>query len=238
MDFETGKERMLTADPSRANYPQLSADGKQVAYILLGQSGGLELYTIPFSGGASRKAAEVAVPHDWTADGRRVLIQTGDDPARLEWVDLDTGERTIVAQHSRKDIYSGRVAPGGGWISFGTLAADQTGEQFIAPLRQRVAPSESEWIPSRGGRWSPDGSRMWGVFGQDGFQCIWAQRLDPRAKRMIGELEPVYHFHSARRSLANVAHPGRVGLSVAADKVVFALGELTGNVWMAQPEQR
>jgi hypothetical protein len=55
---------------------------------------------------------------------------------------------------------------------------------------------------------------------------------------MVGELEPAYHFHSARRSLANVANPDRVGLSVAPDKVVFALGELTGNIWMAEPEKR
>jgi hypothetical protein len=49
---------------------------------------------------------------------------------------------------------------------------------------------------------------------------------------MIGEMQPVYHFHSARRSLANVGfYPG---LSVAADKLVFTQGELTGNIWMAE----
>jgi hypothetical protein len=185
-----------------------------------------------------QKVADMAEAVGWSADGRRVLITTLDKPARLEWVDLNTGQRTIAVRHPTSGIYHGHVAPGGGWIAFGTLAADQTLAEFIAPLHSGAAPSETEWIPTRGRRWSPDGNRLWGVGGQDGFQCIWTQRLDPRTKRMIGELEPVYHFHSARRSLANVANPERIGLSVAPDKVVFALGDLTGNIWMAEPEKR
>jgi hypothetical protein len=49
---------------------------------------------------------------------------------------------------------------------------------------------------------------------------------------MIGGLQPVYHFHDSRRSLANVEFSPR--LSATAGKLVFTQGELTGNVWMAE----
>lgn len=43
-------------------------------------------------------------------------------------------------------------------------------------------------------------------------------------------LRPVYHFHNARLDLIN-AGTGTFDIGVARDKVVMALGELTGNIW-------
>jgi hypothetical protein len=71
---------------------------------------------------------------------------------------------------------------------------------------------------------------------RDGFRCIWAQRLHSSTKQPLGPLLPVYHFHSPRRSLLNVGDSGVVGLGVARDKLVFTLGERTGNIWMATME--
>ena len=41
----------------------------------------------------------------------------------------------------------------------------------------------------------------------------------------------IYHFHSVRRSLLSVGL-AFAEISVARDKIVFPLGELTGNIWM------
>jgi hypothetical protein len=43
----------------------------------------------------------------------------------------------------------------------------------------------------------------------------------------------VYHFHTARRSLLNTG-VFKLGIAVARDKIVFNLGEITGNIWLAQ----
>jgi len=54
------------------------------------------------------------------------------------------------------------------------------------------------------------------------------------ARRPVGPARDVYHFHSARRSLFNVPNSGYVGLSLIRDQLVFSMGEITGNIWMAE----
>ena len=81
--------------------------------------------------------------------------------------------------------------------------------------------------------WSPDGNLLDYLSDRDGFRCIWAQRLERITRLPVGPPVAVYHFHSARRSLANVSSAtGLVGLSIAADQVVFAQGEAVGNIRM------
>jgi eukaryotic-like serine/threonine-protein kinase len=69
---------------------------------------------------------------------------------------------------------------------------------------------------------------------RDGFRCIWAQRVDPESKQPVKTPFAVAHSHQARRSLTNVGGIGLVGLGVSRDRLVFNLGELTGNAWTAQ----
>jgi hypothetical protein len=103
---------------------------------------------------------------------------------------------------------------------------------------------ESEWIPVTDGsqkdfksRWSPDGNLLYFVSHRDGFRCLWAQRLDPRTKRPLGAAFEVFPSHRARLSLMNVNVTG-LEFSVAHDKIIFNLGELGGNIWMANFDQQ
>ena len=59
-----------------------------------------------------------------------------------------------------------------------------------------------------------------------GFNCIWAQRLDAATKRPVGSPVPIFHAHGARALTG--------GGSVARERLVFSLAERTGNIWMAQ----
>jgi hypothetical protein len=72
---------------------------------------------------------------------------------------------------------------------------------------------------------------------RDGFRCLWYQRLDPATKRPVGSPAPLHHLHRARLTMMNVDN-GQQAISVARDKIVFSLGELTGNVWMAEGERQ
>ena len=82
--------------------------------------------------------------------------------------------------------------------------------------------------------WSPDGSRLYFFSNRDGSDCVWTQQLDPATKHRVGAPQEVYHLHTARRGI--LGFPA-FKFSVARDKAVFTLRELTGNIWMAKPER-
>jgi hypothetical protein len=61
------------------------------------------------------------------------------------------------------------------------------------------------------------------------------QRLDSATKRPVGKPEFLYHLHHARLSMTNLSD-SQIFISVARDKIVFTLSELTGSIWMAKLE--
>ncbi len=121
------------------------------------------------------------------------------------------------------------------------LSIPRTGDIVIKDCKQaKVAPAENEWIPVTDGstfedkpRWAPDERMIYFTSDRDGFGCLWALRLDPTTKHSAGPTLPVYHFHTTRRSLLNT-RVLRLEIAVARDKIVFKVGEITGNIWLAQ----
>jgi len=114
----------------------------------------------------------------------------------------------------------------------------------IVPFRDRSEVPESEWITVTDGsffddkpRWSPDGNLLYFVSYRDGFLCIWAIRLDAVSKKPAGVPFPVQHFHRQRLSLVNAALAS-LTVPVAKDKLIFGLGERTGNVWLGEFQTR
>jgi hypothetical protein len=104
--------------------------------------------------------------------------------------------------------------------------------------------AEADWIPVTSGSnidayvsWSPDGSLLYFLSDRDGFRCIWAQPLNPISKRPVGKAFAVQHFHRARQSLMRLDRGDVIGVSVARGKLVFALGELSGNVWLSETKR-
>jgi hypothetical protein len=61
--------------------------------------------------------------------------------------------------------------------------------------------------------------------------------LDPPTKRPVGSPLAILHLHSRNRSLINVPLE-LLRISVAREKIAFPLGEIMGNVWMAEWKQR
>lgn len=84
--------------------------------------------------------------------------------------------------------------------------------------------------------WSPDGALLYFMSLLDGFPCIYAQRLHPGNKHLMGDPMPVYHFHSAR------VHPNYRGLAyfgpaILPDGIIFSLDHEMGNVWYAESSE-
>ena len=85
--------------------------------------------------------------------------------------------------------------------------------------------------------WSPDGGLLYFWSDRDGSPCLWAQRLDPATKRPAGSPLSIQHFHTKGLSWKNL-YLGAPDIAVARDKVVFNLGEHSGNIWMTQLPHR
>jgi len=90
---------------------------------------------------------------------------------------------------------------------------------------------ESDWAA-----WSPNGNVIYFLSERDGFRCIWAQRLDGATKHPTGTPIPIQHFHTASRSMIPFT-TNWLGLSATRAMLVFNVGDLAGNIWIARPAE-
>jgi hypothetical protein len=157
--------------------------------------------------------------------------------------DPGTGESTVVLPTLQNPAADLRLTRDDRWMVFHTIIDPVRRQLFAAPMGTAPVAQQKDWVPitdgsamDREGAWSPDGTLLYFQSDRDGFRCIWIQRVDRRTKRPIGRMSPLLHFHSARRSLMNLA--ATTPLAIASDKLVFSLGEITGNVWMIEPSGR
>jgi Tol biopolymer transport system component len=166
--------------------------------------------------------------------------------------DPSTARFTKIAFHETLHTTAPHISPDGKWLTFHTAenvtsperAIKGTRQVFIAPYTGRWAPP-STWTAVTDGKgldreaaWSADGDRIYFLSDRDGFRCIWGRKLDPSTKHPAGSIYPVLHLHNARLSLLHVPNTGNVGISPVGDKLIFAMGELTGNLWMTELRQR
>jgi Tol biopolymer transport system component len=152
---------------------------------------------------------------------------------------LEARQRTTLVRSVKYDVYQARISPDGRWIVFAAGGGAQS-TLFIAPIRDGKVVAETEWIAiaDRGGwsnkpRWSPDGRLIYFVSRRDGYYCLWAQRVALGKEQPAAEPFNVAHFHKTHLSMMNVAE-GPLEISVAQDKVVFNLSEVTGNIWAGE----
>jgi Tol biopolymer transport system component len=239
-DLATGKESAVTEGPENETRVLISPDGSKVAYMV--QKDGLVNFHLAGLGqGTSERLCENCGGNmlDWSPTGNELLYWWG-NPIRFSLLDISSHRSQIVLQHPEYDLHRGQISPDGSWLAFGVPKDPDNFLVFVAPLRQGLPPKETEWISvaSDAGcpHWSPDGNLLYFLSARDGFLCLWAQNLDPLAKRPSGLPFDVYHFHNARQSL-NSAWFGTIGMSVARSQLVFSMKEMTGNIWMKEMER-
>jgi Tol biopolymer transport system component len=227
-DLESGRERLLAPSDSNPFHPNISCDCSRVAYTR--DDGD---YVVPASGGPPEKlCTDCSMIWDWSADRRRMLFSQR-ERAGIALFDLARKTSSTFLKSNAR-LFQARFSPDERWVVF------QGPRLWIAPIRNGLAAGESEWIAiteitERGDkpRWSPDGTLVYYTSERDGFPCIWAQRVDRLTKRPMGLPFAIYHFHTARLSMVPVGY-GALEMSIAKDKIVLNLGELTGNIWAGQ----
>jgi len=242
-DLKTGRETALTATRQDEVSPILSPDGSTVAF---GYSAPLAeaIFVVPFAGGKpTQLCSDCGEPRNWLPGGRGLLYQklSAKGNSLIGVLEL-TGHAEPLVQSSDSALFSPSVSPDGRWMALVVRTPPNDHRVTVVPLRNGIAAPKVAWIPvTESGpwvnkpRWAPSGNLLYYVSDRDGFVCIWASRLDPATKQPLGEPKAVVHFHVGRNSLDNVYG---LELSVTDDKLVFNLGESSGNIWLAPTGSR
>jgi hypothetical protein len=138
--------------------------------------------------------------------------------------------------HAGYGIYNPRLSSDGGWIAFNARPNRFAPSQiFVARVEASGVAAENDWTvishDAEAPAWSPDASVLYFWSDRDGSPCLWAQRLEPSNKRPTGEPSSIQHFHRRGLSWKNL-YLGAPDIAVAGGRIVFNLGEHTGNIWM------
>ena len=228
----------------RLNIPRITRDGSKVAYIAYTGSK-VGLFVADTNDLVARLLCEdCGSPAAWFPDGRRLLLYfLPGGYTRIEALDINSAERTLVVQYSL-NLIQPHFSPDGRWLALHTHFSAAGRQILIIPLRNGVAAKEQEWVTVTDGSsfdldkdWSPDGNLLYFFSERDGFRCIWAQRLEPSSKRPVGPAFPIYHSHDPSRSIKNII-PGYLAMAVSGNQIVFPMGELTGNIYITELRQR
>ena len=239
-DLASGADQALIFSPGLLVAAKYSGDGNRVMY----SNEEYSLYAVPGRSGAAERFCErCGTVTGASADGSRVTYEPleNEDLTIFDVAARKSGK--LALRPGRDTILSGgQFSRDGQWVAFHSLSNLRTTAQiWIAPV-QETAVSQSDWIPVTDGNalerdpcWAPAGGVIYFVSERDGFGCVWARRLDPATKRPSGSPFAVRHFHSSRQSLRRVGAASRLtGLSVGGNRMVFALSDLTGNIWLSE----
>ncbi len=238
-DLESGKERALTSTPQSEYWPSISSDGTRVYYSDRSNTGAA-MYFQELAGGGPAPAGKLGSALSISPDGRYGLHGGGSAGSLLS-VKLPTLEEQTVASHPTLQLLSPRFSHDGKWIAMHVRNTEFTRRIWAFPFYPDRETKQSEWVPitdgaqlDRNPEWSPDGKTIYFLADRDGFRGIYGQRVDGATKRPTGPQFEVKTFRGARRSMMNFSNTGATSPAVARGKMVFALGELSANIWIAR----
>lgn len=225
-NLDTGEDAALTASRADKYSPDFSPDATKVSFATH-QAGKWDIYLVPAAGGVAEMICEdCGQATGWSPDGRYLIGNSVD--GRLYLVEVASRRRIDLLAPRERWFNSGTFSPDGRWITFQDFGPPR--REHVAPFQGETMAPESTWysvLPELA-EWSPDGTLVYGVSDQDGFNCIWAQRVDRATKRPVGSPLPIFHAHGARLTVFTAR------ISFGRERLVFSLADRTGNVWMAE----
>lgn len=243
-NMETASETPVTANPYRFFTPTgvITPDGKWLAYTQY-EHGKTVTYLRPTeSGGAATVLCDdCETPRDWSSDGNALLYSRSSHNYSIGMVERGTGMRTLLARSDRFPILSPRFGPHDRWIAFHAMETPEDRKVMALAIAGTSSAAERQWIPitsggilDRGAQWSPEGHLIYFMSERDGHRSIYAQPLDESTRKPEGPPFVVYASESTRRSMLNVPR-GFAEMIVQPGRLVFTMGELSGNIYEAQP---
>jgi serine/threonine protein kinase len=233
----TGQETAVTSTP-QDDYPVISPDGSKVAYSFH-QDGKTPIFVAAVSGGSPELVCDdCGEVEQWAPDGRDLLFVTARDPSGIGLLRLGARAQMDWLRHPGYGLFNARLSPDGRWLSFNARPNNASPARvMVAKVLDASVSDDREWLAiaedGDAPAWSPDGNLLYFWSSRDGSPCLWAQRLDPGTKAPSGPPLAIEHFHSRGLSWRNL-YLGAPDIAVARDKIVFNLGEHSGNVWMME----
>jgi serine/threonine protein kinase len=241
-NLENGTQKQLTPTwffvPRTPYGAPLVAGGTKVLLAAApSREAGFGAYVLDLNAGAPVLVKEKSSILCASEDGRYYLTRA-------------TGGGTVVDMQANKEfpftaldgqLLSPQFSPDGRWVTFHHRNTETTRQIYVLPFHEGRPTPRSEWIPVTDGKqldrepqWSPDGNLLYFLADREGTRGIYAQRLDPASKHPVGTPFEVKMFRSARRSMMHFTNSGDSWPAVARDKIVFPLGEMTGNIWLTK----
>jgi Tol biopolymer transport system component/DNA-binding winged helix-turn-helix (wHTH) protein len=229
-ELETGKESPVASSSLVQRFPAVNASGSRVAFSINENDKRFVYASTP--GGVPEKLCEGCIrATDWSRDEKTLLVFVG-SPYQVDALDVASHRQTVLLKHPRYGLLYGRFSPDNSWVSFTARVEPNRGWIMIAPVGRMDKPvPESAWIKiaEEGAddlaNWSPDGTTLYFTSARDGHRCLWGQKIDARSHRPEGEAFAAEHFHG-RASFEGS------GWSAGGGRVVIALAEGTGSIWM------
>ena len=182
------------------------------------------------------------VPSDWSADGQWVLASSDrQTPGRtaiclfpISAAPHAETQMRVLTSHPEYNLWAAHYSSDGRWIVF--LAIQPT-ESGVTTLYVMPA-TGGDWSRITEGKywdddphWSPDGHTIYFVSSRSGFFNVWGIRFDLAAGKPVGEPFQVTPFASPGRMIS----PRFVQLnniSMAGDRLVLPISEMSGSIWM------
>jgi serine/threonine protein kinase len=241
-DLTNGRETVRPIQIQNINfgqYPRLSPDGNRLAYrdFIAGQ---WHTFFAPADSTTGTDAGPIGRVVDFFSDPDFVLVRSKAD--ELSKRNLKTGESAPVLTISPGHYDDGHLSPDDRWVVYLTGLPDGRAAISIAPLGPVPTPPSAvvTLIDSDdflgGPRWSPNGRFVYFLSQKTGQCALYAQEVDPRSKRPLGEARLVYQSPSQR---LNLNYPlGNSFIDVAADKIVFTVDGIASNIFRVVPKGR
>ena len=239
-NLENGTQKELVATwfiPPTAAYGSPLTEHATKVLITASPSAetGQGTYVVEISGGTPVLVRDKLSANCASDDGQYVLASGGGTTFAIQ---TNTGEEVPIAP---EQLFSPQFSRDGHWLVFHVPNSAATRQIFVMRFQAGRQTPRSEWIPitegkqlDRDAQWSPDGNLLYFLADRDGMRGIYAQRLDPMTKRPFQAPFEVKMFRSARRSMMHFDNSGASWPAVARDKLVFPLGEMSGNIWLTK----
>jgi Tol biopolymer transport system component len=225
--FQVGIEPRLNANGSVLAFRDF-IDGKWHSFLYDGKST------------PAHEVCEGCTIRSFFSNPNDVLGQYGNEIVRQNTV---SGERSIILSANNGTILDADLSPDDRWVAVVMGKPSGGNAIYVAPVRASSVPMQ-DWILIADDeetlltspRWFADGSLLYFISGRDGRPCVWAQRLHGETMRPLGNAVEIYHENRARYGV--YGPPRYRTISVARDKLVMLMMEVTSNIWSANLLQR
>jgi Tol biopolymer transport system component/DNA-binding winged helix-turn-helix (wHTH) protein len=229
----TGHERQLSATAhDNESFPRISRDGKSIVYSHRPPGPKQFVRRMDLGNRDVTTICEDCAFMDETADGRSYLYATS--PNHIFFRGFKGGPVTEpVYDGSFGLIAQGSLDPANRWLAFvGAKKGDSEHRVYVAPFQPGARLSRRSWIDLGTGLtplWSPNGQWIYFDDRHGAFRCLWRQRFDPIAGKLVGDRAVVAHVHGDGKLITTDSLPDR---GVARDRIVYSVLDETSNIWL------